>query len=135
MNGNIGMFNRAHYEEVLVFRVHKLVPKSVWSERYRYINDFEEMLSENGVKILKFFLHISKDEQKRRFKERLADPGKMWKATPADFEERKYWEDYAAAYEDAFTRCSAQSAPWDRIPANKKRCRNLAASHIIVETP
>src|SRR5437868_4075103 len=77
MNGNIGIFNRSHYEEVLVVRVHKLVPKSVWSVRYRYINDFEEMLSENGVKILKFFLHISKDEQKRRFKERLAEPDKM----------------------------------------------------------
>jgi PPK2 family polyphosphate:nucleotide phosphotransferase len=132
--GNIGIFNRSHYEDVLVVRVHKLVPKSVWSARYRFINDFEDMLSENGVKILKFFLHISKDEQKRRFKERLADPDKMWKATPADFEERKYWEDYAAAYEDALTRCSAKSSPWYVIPANKKWFRNLAVSQIIVET-
>src|SRR6266550_1185036 len=133
ITGNIGIFNRSHYEEVLVVRVHKLVPKSVWSARYRYINDFEEMLAENSVKILKFFLHISKDEQKRRFKQRLAEPDKMWKATPADFEERKYWEDYADAYEDALTRCSTRLAPWHVIPANKKWFRNLAVSQIIVD--
>src|SRR6266566_2586413 len=133
INGDIGIFNRSHYEDVLVARVHKLVPKSVWSARYRYINDFEEMLSENCVKILKFFLHISKDEQKKRFEERLADPCKMWKATPADFEERKYWDDYVAAFEDVLTRCSVKPAPWYVIPANKKWFRNLAISQIIVE--
>jgi polyphosphate kinase 2 (PPK2 family) len=114
-------------------RVHKLVPKSVWSERYRYINDFEDTLAASGVKILKFFLNIGKDEQKKRFKERLADPCKRWKATPADFEERKLWDDYTAAFEDALSKCSSRSAPWYVIPANKKWFRNLAVSQIIVE--
>jgi len=134
IKGDIGIFNRSHYEDVIVVRVHKLVTKAVWSERYRYINDFEEMLSAGGVKILKFFLHISKDEQKKRFKERLAEPDKMWKATPSDFEERKRWDDYQEAFEDALTRCSTKSAPWYVIPANKKWFRNLAISQIIVET-
>jgi PPK2 family polyphosphate:nucleotide phosphotransferase len=131
--GTIGIFNRSHYEEVLVVRVHNLVPKSVWSKRYRYINDFERMLAANGVKILKFFLHISKDEQKKRFEERLRDPSKMWKATKGDFEERKLWDDYMEAFEDALTKCSTESAPWHVIPANKKWFRNLAISQIIVE--
>jgi len=133
IKGTIGIFNRSHYEDVLVVRVHKLVPKSVWSERYRYINDFEDTLAASGVKILKFFLNIGKDEQKKRFKERLADPCKRWKATPADFEERKLWDDYIAAFEDALSKCSSKSAPWYVIPANKKWFRNLAVSQIIVE--
>jgi PPK2 family polyphosphate:nucleotide phosphotransferase len=132
--GDFGIFNRSHYEDVLVARVHNLVPKEVWSQRYDQINSFEAMLSENHVKILKFFLHISKDEQKRRFFQRLDDPDKQWKLSEADFNERKYWNDYVQAYEAALTRCSTSHAPWFIIPANKKWFRNLAVSHIIVET-
>ena len=132
--GLIGIFNRSQYEDVLVVRVHNLVPKNVWSCRYEQINEFEAMLHENNVKILKFFLHISKDEQKKRFLERIEDRDKRWKISEADFKERKYWEDYTAAYEDALTRCSTSEAPWFIIPANKKWFRNLAVSHIIAET-
>jgi PPK2 family polyphosphate:nucleotide phosphotransferase len=134
LKGDIGIFNRSHYEDALVVRVHKLVPKSVWPKRYDQINDFESMLAENGTKILKFYLHISKDEQKRRLEARLTDPTKAWKASPADFAERQYWDDYMAAYEDALSKCSAKHAPWYVIPANKKWFRNLAVSQIIVET-
>jgi PPK2 family polyphosphate:nucleotide phosphotransferase len=132
--GEIGVFNRSHYEDVLVVRVHNLVPKEVWSRRYAQINDFESMLAENRVKILKFFLHISKDEQKKRFMERIDDPDKRWKISDADFKERKYWDDYTAAYEEALERCNTAEAPWYIIPANKKWFRNLAVSHIIDET-
>jgi len=132
--GEIGIFNRSHYEEVLVVRVHGLVPKSVWSERYDHINRFEENLAHSGVTILKFFLHISKDEQKARFQDRLDDPDKNWKVSPADFAERKHWDDYMAAFEDALSRCSTKHAPWFIIPANHKWFRNLAVSQIIVET-
>lgn len=132
--GDIGIFNRSHYEDVLVVRVHNLVPKDIWSRRYDQINEFEALLSENNVKILKFFLHISKDEQKKRFFERLDDPDKQWKISEADFNERKYWDDYVKAYEVALTRCNTADAPWFIIPANKKWLRNLAVSHIIVET-
>jgi len=132
--GDFGIFNRSHYEDVLVARVHNLVPQEEWSKRYDQINSFEAILSKNHVKILKFFLHISKDEQKKRFLERLDDPDKQWKLSEADFNERKYWDDYRKAYETALTRCSTSSAPWYVIPANKKWFRNLAVSHIIVET-
>jgi PPK2 family polyphosphate:nucleotide phosphotransferase len=131
--GSIGIFNRSHYEDVLIARVHKLVPKSVWSKRYAHINDFEHMLADSGVKILKFFLHISKDEQKRRFEQRIADRCKRWKVSPADFEERKLWDEYIDAFEDALSKCSADCAPWYVIPANKKWFRDLAVSQIIVE--
>jgi polyphosphate kinase 2 (PPK2 family) len=110
------------------------VPKDVWSRRYEQINEFEAMLDQNNVKILKFFLHISKDEQKKRFLERIDDRDKRWKISEADFKERKYWDDYTAAYEDALSRCSTSDAPWFIIPANKKWFRNLAVSHIIAET-
>jgi PPK2 family polyphosphate:nucleotide phosphotransferase len=133
IKGTIGIFNRSHYEDVLIARVHKLVPKSVWSKRYSHINDFERMLADSGVKIVKFFLHISKDEQKRRFEQRLSDPNKNWKSTPADFEERKLWDQYTAAFEAALSKCSADWAPWYVIPADKKWFRNLAVSQIIVE--
>jgi PPK2 family polyphosphate:nucleotide phosphotransferase len=133
IKGDIGIFNRSHYEDVLIVRVHKLVPKAVWSKRYEYINVFERVLADSGVKILKFFLHISKDEQKKRFEQRLEEPNKMWKANPADFEERKLWDDYIDAFEDALTNCSTQVAPWHIIPANKKWFRNLAVSQVIVE--
>ena len=133
IKGNIGIFNRSHYEDVLIARVHKLVPKSVWSKRYAHINDFERMLADSGVKILKFFLHISKDEQKRRFEQRLADPNKRWKVSPADFAERKLWDQYMIAFEAALSKCSFDWAPWYVIPANKKWFRNCAVSQIIVE--
>src|SRR5262245_33066798 len=94
IKGDIGIFNRSHYEDVLIVRVHTLVPKSIWSKRYEYINVFERILADSGVKILKFFLHISKEEQKKRFEQRLEDPNKMWKANPTDFEERKLWDEY-----------------------------------------
>jgi PPK2 family polyphosphate:nucleotide phosphotransferase len=132
--GYIGIFNRSHYEDVLVVRVHKLLPKEVWSKRYDQINDFESMLAANGVKILKFFLHINKEEQKKRFLQRIDDPDRRWKISEADFEERKFWDEYVAAYEDALTKCSTKDAPWFIIPANKKWFRNLAVSHIIAET-
>lgn len=132
--GEIGLFNRSHYEDVLVVRVHNLVPKRVWEKRYQQINEFERMLAENGTTILKFFLYISKDEQKRRFEERLEDQTKHWKFSPADVEERKFWDDYAAAFEDAIERCSTPWAPWYVIPANRKWYRNLAVSEILVQT-
>ena len=131
--GEIGIFNRSHYESVLVVRVHDLEPECVWSKHYQQINMFEEILAENGVTILKFFLHISKDEQKLRFQERLDNPDKHWKVSPADFSERKLWDDYQTAYGAALTQCSTKYAPWFIIPANKKWFRNLAVSEIIVD--
>jgi PPK2 family polyphosphate:nucleotide phosphotransferase len=131
--GDIGIFNRSHYEDVLIVRVHNLVPKDVWSARYEQINRFEQILHENNVRIVKFFLHISKDEQKKRFMERIDDPDKRWKISQADFDERKFWDEYTAAYEDVLERCSTKRAPWYVIPADKKWFRNLAVSHIIVE--
>jgi PPK2 family polyphosphate:nucleotide phosphotransferase len=133
IKGSIGIFNRSHYEDVLVARVHNLVPKAVWSKRFGQINDFESELAANGVTILKFFLHISKEEQKKRFEARLSDPSKLWKASEADFTERRFWDDYTRAFEDALGKCSAPHAPWYVIPANKKWFRNLAVSQIIVE--
>lgn len=132
--GNIGIFNRSHYEDVLVARVHKLVPKDVWMRRYDEINAFENMLAANDTKILKFFLHISPDEQKKRLEQRLSDPVKNWKVSEADFAERKLWADYMEAYEDAIAKCSTDSAPWYVIPANRKWFRNFAVSSIIVGT-
>src|SRR5712692_3855232 len=131
--GNIGIFNRSHYEDVLIARVHKLVPKGVWSKRYRQINDFERTLSENGVTILKFFLHISKDEQKKRFEARMTDPARNWKLSLPDFEERKHWDDYAEAYQDALRECSTPWAPWYVIPANHKWFRNYLVAELIVK--
>lgn len=132
--GDIGIFNRSHYEDVLVVRVHHLVPKDVYSKRYDQINEFEKMLHQNNVKILKFFLHISKDEQKKRFQQRIDDPDRRWKISEADFAERKYWDDYTKAYEIALENCNGPHAPWFVIPSNKKWFRNLAVSHIITET-
>jgi len=131
--GEIGIFNRSHYEDVLVVRVQNLVPKAVWAERYKHINAFESLLDESGVKVLKFFLHISREEQQARLRERLQDREKHWKVSAADFEDRKRWNDYMAAYEDVFRECSTSWAPWYIIPANKKWYRNLAVSQIIVE--
>jgi PPK2 family polyphosphate:nucleotide phosphotransferase len=132
--GTIGIFNRSHYEDVLIARVHKLVPKSVWRDRYSQINDFEALLNASGVRILKFFLHMSSAEQEQRFQRRLEDPTRNWKASPADFKERKFWDDYQAAYEDAVARCSKPHAPWYVIPSDNKWFRNFAVSEMIIET-
>ena len=132
--GETGIFNRSQYEDVLVVRVHNLVPKAVWSERYDQINEFEKLMSENGVTILKFFLHISKKEQLARLDARIEDPSRNWKISDADFKERKLWADYVEAYEAVLSQCSTSYAPWFIIPANKKWFRNLAVSQIIVET-
>lgn len=132
--GKIGIFNRSHYEDVLVVRVHGLVPKAVWSKRYEQINDFERMLSQNGVRIIKFLLYISKDEQAKRFRERIEDPSKNWKFSPADIKEREYWDDYIEAYEEMLRKCSTENAPWYVIPANHKWFRNLAVAQIVRDT-
>jgi len=134
LKGDIAIFNRSHYEDVLVARVRTLVPKEVWSRRYEQINQFEALLTENGVTIVKLFLHMSKDEQMQRFAARLEDPTKQWKLAPGDFEDREYWDDYMAAYEDALARCSTDAGPWYIIPADRKWVRNLAVSQILVET-
>jgi PPK2 family polyphosphate:nucleotide phosphotransferase len=130
--GDVAIFNRSHYEEVLVTRVHGLVPTTVWSKRYEQINGMEKILAENGTHILKFFLHISKDEQLERFRERLEDPTKQWKINPSDYTERKLWDDYMKAFEDMLSKCSAKHAPWFVIPANHKWFRDLAVSQIVV---
>jgi PPK2 family polyphosphate:nucleotide phosphotransferase len=132
--GEIAIFNRSHYEDVLVTRVHHLVSREVWSKRYAHIHHFEQLLHDSGVHILKFFLYIGKAEQLARFKERLDDPAKQWKISDADYEERQYWDDYQAAFEDALSECSTTHAPWFVIPANHKWFRDLAVSQIIVET-
>jgi PPK2 family polyphosphate:nucleotide phosphotransferase len=132
--GDIGIFNRSHYEDVLVVRVHNLVSKDIWSKRYEQISQFESLLHQNKVKTLKFFLHISKEEQKERFTQRIDDPDRRWKISEADFSERKFWDDYTVAYEEAITRCNTSESPWFIIPSNKKWFRNLAVSHIIAET-
>jgi PPK2 family polyphosphate:nucleotide phosphotransferase len=132
-NGEIGVFNRSHYEDVLVVRVHDLVPKRVWSRRYDQINAFERTLAEEGTTILKFFLYIDRDEQRERFQARLDDPAKRWKFRLGDLEERKHWDDYIAAYEDALSRCSTDVAPWFVIPSNRKWFRNLAVTDILAD--
>ena len=132
--GEIGVFNRSHYEDVLVVRVHELVPKAIWSRRYDQINDFEEMLAEEGTTIIKFFLYIDRDEQRERFQARLDDPTKRWKFRLGDLEERKHWDDYIAAYEDALSRCSTDKAPWYVIPSNRKWFRNLAVTDILADS-
>jgi len=129
--GQIGIFNRSHYEDVLVARVHSLVPKSVWKKRYAQINDFERMLSDNGTRIVKFLLYIDKEEQAKRFRERIEDKTKNWKFSPADLKEREYWDQYMAAYQDMLRQCSTDYAPWYVIPANRKWFRNLAVAQIV----
>jgi PPK2 family polyphosphate:nucleotide phosphotransferase len=129
--GQIGIFNRSHYEDVLVVRVHGLAPKPVWQKRYQQINDFERMLSENNVRTVKFLLYIDRKEQARRFHERLEDKSKNWKFSAADLKEREYWDQYIDAYEDMLRKCSTEEAPWYVIPANRKWFRNLAVSQIM----
>ena len=132
--GEVVIFNRSYYESVLVVRVHKLVDDSVWSKRYELINDFEKMLSRNGTTVLKFFLHISPEEQLARFKQRLDDPSRHWKISDSDYSERELWPEYIDAYEDAIALTSTKRAPWYIIPANHKWFRDLAVSQIIADT-
>jgi PPK2 family polyphosphate:nucleotide phosphotransferase len=132
--GYIGIFNRSHYEDVLVVRVHDLVPRKAWKARYAQINQFEKTLTANGVTVLKFFLHISKDEQKNRLEQRLQDPTRNWKLSLKDVEERGYWSAYRKAYEAALTKCSTPWAPWYVIPADHKWYRNLLVAEIVVKT-
>ena len=132
--GEVVVFNRSYFEDVLVVRVHKLVPQSVWSKRFELINDFETTLSRNGTTILKFFLHISPEEQLLRFKQRLDDPSRYWKISESDYSERELWPQYIEAYEDAMAVTSTKRAPWYVIPANHKWFRNLAISQIIADT-
>ncbi|HUM98917.1 MAG TPA: polyphosphate kinase 2 family protein [Halothiobacillus sp.] len=133
-DGEVVIFNRSHYEDVLVVRVHNLVPEEIWSQRYDKINEFERLLTENGTQILKFFLHISPEEQLERFKKRLDDPQRHWKISDSDYSERKFWPQYIEAYQDALTKTSTTHAPWYVIPANSKWFRNLAISQIIADT-
>ncbi len=131
--GQIGIFNRSHYEDVLVVRVANLVPEAVWQQRYEQINDFEKLLADTGMTILKFYLHISREEQKERFEARLDEPAKSWKFAKGDLRKREQWDDYREAFEAALSRCSTPWAPWYVIPANRKWYRNLVVSQIIVE--
>jgi len=132
-HGEVVVFNRSHYEDVLVARVHNLAPKSVWKSRFDAINDFERHLAEAGIHVLKFFLHISKDEQLARFQERIDNPARNWKISKADYEERQYWDAYQEAYEDVLNRCSHPEAPWYVIPADHKWYRNLVICRIIAD--
>jgi len=132
--GMIGIFNRSQYEDVLVVRVHNLVPKKVWQKRYDQINNFERLLTDNNVTILKFYLHISKEEQKERLEARLDQPHKRWKFSVGDLPERARWDDYMQAFEAAFERCSTEEAPWYIVPANKKWARNVVVSDVILKT-
>ncbi|MGZ8853502.1 MAG: polyphosphate kinase 2 family protein [Thermoanaerobaculia bacterium] len=133
-SGEVVIFNRSHYEDVLVVRVHELVPEKVWSKRYRHINEFERMLAQSGTTILKFFLHISADEQKKRLKERLEQPDKRWKFAVGDLEERKLWREYQEAYEVAINETSTKWAPWYIVPANTKWYRNYVVGTIVRDT-
>jgi PPK2 family polyphosphate:nucleotide phosphotransferase len=130
--GMIGIFNRSHYEDVLIVRVHNLVPKEVWKRRYAAINDFERLLVHNETIVLKFFLHISKEEQRARLLAREKEPAKAWKLSPGDWIERERWDDYQAAYEAALSECSTKEALWQIVPADKKWFRNLAITEAIM---
>ncbi len=143
--GRIGIFNRSYYEEVLVVRVHpkildsQKIPESlkkgaIWKRRYREINNYEQYLTDNGTKIVKFFLHVSKEEQKKRFLERINNPAKNWKLSPADVKERAYWDDYQAAYEEMLSHTSTEAAPWYVIPADKKWFSRAVISDILVKS-
>jgi len=132
--GEVAIFNRSHYEDVLVTRVHKLIDKATWTTRYERIREFETGLTDNGTTILKFFLHISKEEQLARFAERLQDPERNWKISDSDYTERVLWDDYIAAFEDAIGATSTHNAPWYVIPSNHKWFRNLAVSQIMADT-
>ena len=131
--GEFAIFNRSHYEDVLVVRVHDLVPKKLWQARYTHIADFEQLLAEHGTIVLKYFLHITKDEQEERLREREEDPEAAWKINPKDWKEREHWDAYTEAYEEAIERTSAAHAPWVVVPANRKWYRNLVVAESLVE--
>ncbi len=133
-SGQMVIFNRSHYEDVLVVRVHNLVPPEVWKKRFEQINQFESLLAENGTTIVKFYLHIDMDEQKERLQARLDEPDKNWKFSLGDLDERKLWPEYTKAYEDVLSKTSTEYAPWYIIPANRKWYRDLVISSVIVET-
>jgi PPK2 family polyphosphate:nucleotide phosphotransferase len=133
-HGEIGVFNRSHYEDVLVVRVDELVPEKVWRERYRIIGDFEHALGEAGTSVVKLFLHISREEQAKRFRERLEDPAKRWKFSRADLEKRRQWNAYQEAYEEAITETTSERAPWFVVPADQKWYRDWAVLSILTET-
>ena len=133
-HGEVGIFNRSHYEDVLVVRVHDLVPKSVWSKRFDQINDFERLLTASGTTIVKFFLTIDREEQRARFQARYDDPTRRWKFSMGDLSERKLWDEYQVAFDDVLSKTSTAEAPWYVIPANKKWFRNLAVASILAET-
>jgi PPK2 family polyphosphate:nucleotide phosphotransferase len=132
--GQITIFNRSHYEDVVVVRVKSIVPEKVWRARYDEINDFEDLLRTAGTRVVKFYLHISRDEQKGRLQSRLDNPDKHWKFAVGDLAERERWDDYMAAYEDAINKCTTEHAPWYVVPANKKWYRNLVIARAIVDT-
>lgn len=132
--GEMVIFNRSHYEDVLVVRVHQLVPEEVWSRRYQHIREFERLLADEGTTILKFYLHIDLQEQAQRFLTRVEDPTKQWKFNPGDLDERERWEEYMKAYEDMLNQTSTDWAPWYIIPANKKWYRNWLISKIVIKT-
>ena len=131
--GTVGIFNRSHYEDVLVVRVAGLAPERVWSKRFRHINEFERVLLDSNVAIVKLFLHISPEEQARRLQDRLDTPEKQWKFNPGDLDTRTQWSAYMDAYKDVFTRCSTARAPWYVVPANRKWYRNLVVSEILID--
>ena len=133
-SGVVGIFNRSHYEDVLVARVHRIVPPAVWSKRYDQINDFERMLSENGVTIVKLFLHVSRAEQRERLVARLEDPAKGWKVALGDWDDRERWPEFTRAYRDALVRCSRPWAPWYVVPADDKKVRNYLVADLLVAT-
>ena len=133
-NGEVTVFNRSHYEDVIVVRVRGFAPEERWSKRFDHIRCFEQMLVDEGTTIVKFFLHISKEEQKERLQSRLDDPEKRWKFNPADLEDRARWSDYQRAYEEVLSRTSTEAAPWYVIPANRKWYRNLVISRILIDT-
>ncbi len=132
--GTIGIFNRSHYEDVLAVRIHNLQPEAVWRQRYQHINQFEQMLTDEGVIIRKFFLHISREEQRRRLEDRLADPAKNWKFQPGDLAERALWDDFTAAYQEVLQRCSTAHAPWFIVPADRNKSRDHAVAEQVVQT-
>ena len=132
--GEIFVFNRSHYEDIIQPRVHKTIHKSIWSQRYKHINTFEKCLSDSNTKIIKFYLNISKEEQRKRLEERMTDPSKQWKVSERDLKDREFWNSYVTAYQDTISKCSSMWAPWYIVPANKKWFRNLAVGLIIIDT-
>jgi PPK2 family polyphosphate:nucleotide phosphotransferase len=133
-HGRIGIFNRSHYEDVVVVRVRKLVPKDVWKDRYAQINAFEKLLRGGNLTLVKCFLHISRKEQRQRLEDRMRDPKKQWKLGPSDLEDRRLWDDFQQAYEDALTECNTEHAPWHIVPADKKWYRNLVVARLVRQT-